>query len=82
MHRQRLLFIERLAIEGRALIGLSAVSLSSYMANTFQGHFPEKNTAADGYVGTSPVGSNKCRAEALKPGRVKSTAFSQPSARE
>ena len=29
------------------------------MANTFQGHFPEKNTAADGYAGTSPVGSYK-----------------------
>jgi formylglycine-generating enzyme required for sulfatase activity len=28
-----------------------------HMANTFQGHFPNKNTAADGYVGTSPVGS-------------------------
>ncbi len=27
------------------------------MANTFQGHFPDKNTGADGYVGTSPVGS-------------------------
>ena len=29
------------------------------MVNTFQGHFPEKDTAADGYVGTSPVGSQK-----------------------
>jgi formylglycine-generating enzyme required for sulfatase activity len=28
-----------------------------YMANTFQGHFPDNNTAEDGYVGTSPVGS-------------------------
>ena len=27
------------------------------MANTFQGHFPDKNTAEDGYVGTSPVAS-------------------------
>ena len=26
-----------------------------YMANTFQGHFPEKNTAADGYRATNPV---------------------------
>jgi len=26
-----------------------------YMANTFQGHFPEKNTAEDGYVATNPV---------------------------
>ncbi len=30
-----------------------------YMANTFQGHFPDKNTAADGHAGTSPVGSYK-----------------------
>jgi len=26
-----------------------------FMANTFQGHFPEKNTAADGFSETSPV---------------------------
>ena len=26
-----------------------------YMANTFQGHFPDKNTAEDGYVATNPV---------------------------
>lgn len=28
-----------------------------YMANTFQGHFPDKNTAVDGYSATAPVGS-------------------------
>jgi formylglycine-generating enzyme required for sulfatase activity len=28
-----------------------------WMANTFQGHFPDKNTKKDGYEGTSPVGS-------------------------
>jgi formylglycine-generating enzyme required for sulfatase activity len=28
-----------------------------FQANTFQGHFPEKNTGADGYVGTAPVGT-------------------------
>jgi formylglycine-generating enzyme required for sulfatase activity len=28
-----------------------------YMANTFQGHFPDHDTAADGYVGTAPVTS-------------------------
>ena len=28
-----------------------------FMANTFQGHFPDKNTAQDGYSTTSPVGS-------------------------
>jgi sulfatase modifying factor 1 len=28
-----------------------------WMANTFQGHFPEKNTGEDGFVGTAPVGS-------------------------
>lgn len=27
-----------------------------YMANTWQGHFPDHNTAADGYLYTSPVG--------------------------
>ena len=26
-----------------------------FMANTFQGHFPENNTAEDGYASTSPV---------------------------
>lgn len=28
-----------------------------FQANTFQGHFPDTNTAEDGFVGTSPVGS-------------------------
>jgi formylglycine-generating enzyme required for sulfatase activity len=28
-----------------------------YMANTFQGHFPDKNTGEDGYRATAPVGS-------------------------
>jgi len=28
-----------------------------WMANTFQGHFPDDNTAADGFAGASPVGS-------------------------
>ncbi len=28
-----------------------------FMANTFQGHFPDDNTAEDGYAGTAPVGS-------------------------
>jgi formylglycine-generating enzyme required for sulfatase activity len=28
-----------------------------YMANTFQGHFPENNTAEDGYKTTAPVAS-------------------------
>jgi formylglycine-generating enzyme required for sulfatase activity len=27
------------------------------MANTFQGHFPDTNTAEDGYRGTAPVGA-------------------------
>lgn len=26
-----------------------------WLANTFQGHFPDRNTAEDGYTGTSPV---------------------------
>ena len=28
-----------------------------WMANTFQGHFPDDNTATDGYAGASPVAS-------------------------
>ncbi|MGH7132382.1 MAG: formylglycine-generating enzyme family protein [Phycisphaerales bacterium] len=28
-----------------------------FMANTFQGHFPQKNTAEDGFTATAPVGS-------------------------
>lgn len=28
-----------------------------FMANTFQGHFPDRNTGEDGYITTSPVGS-------------------------
>lgn len=28
-----------------------------HMANTFQGHFPDANTAEDGYAATAPVGS-------------------------
>ena len=28
-----------------------------WMANTFQGHFPDKNTGEDGFVATAPVGS-------------------------
>ena len=29
----------------------------TFMVNTFQGHFPDNNTAEDGYASTSPVGS-------------------------
>ena len=28
-----------------------------WMANTWQGHFPDENTAADGFTGVAPVGS-------------------------
>jgi formylglycine-generating enzyme required for sulfatase activity len=28
-----------------------------FMANTFQGHFPDHNTGEDGYLATAPVGS-------------------------
>jgi formylglycine-generating enzyme required for sulfatase activity len=28
-----------------------------FMTNSFQGHFPEKNTAEDGFAGTAPVAS-------------------------
>jgi formylglycine-generating enzyme required for sulfatase activity len=30
---------------------------SKFMANTFQGEFPQTNTAEDGYIGAAPVGS-------------------------
>jgi formylglycine-generating enzyme required for sulfatase activity len=29
--------------------------LGKWMANTFEGHFPDKNTGEDGYTGTAPV---------------------------
>jgi len=29
----------------------------TFMANTFQGHFPDRNTGEDGYLSTAPVGS-------------------------
>jgi sulfatase modifying factor 1 len=32
-------------------------SSGKFMANTFQGHFPDKSTAEDGYATTSPVGA-------------------------
>lgn len=28
-----------------------------FQANSFQGHFPDKNTGEDGFIGTAPVGS-------------------------
>ena len=28
-----------------------------FQANSFQGHFPDKNTGADGFIGSAPVGS-------------------------
>ena len=28
-----------------------------WMANTHQGHFPDKNTGADGFIGSAPVAS-------------------------
>ena len=30
---------------------------NKFQANTFQGHFPEKNTGEDGFIGTAPVGT-------------------------
>jgi formylglycine-generating enzyme required for sulfatase activity len=32
-------------------------SSGKWMANTFQGHFPDKNTTEDGYAGVAPVAS-------------------------
>jgi sulfatase modifying factor 1 len=36
--------------------GDTLVVAGRYMANTWQGHFPERNTVDDGYLFTSPVG--------------------------
>jgi formylglycine-generating enzyme required for sulfatase activity len=36
-----------------------------WMANTFQGHFPDKNTGEDGFTGTAPVGSFPANAYGL-----------------
>jgi sulfatase modifying factor 1 len=36
-----------------------------HMANTFQGHFPDINTAEDGYLATAPVGSFPANAYGL-----------------
>ena len=35
--------------------GAAAVPAGGYAANTFQGHFPHDNSAADGHVATAPV---------------------------
>lgn len=37
--------------------GDALVVAGHFMANTWQGHFPERNTVEDGYVYTSPVGT-------------------------
>lgn len=37
--------------------GTELVDAGSYRANTWQGHFPVKNTGEDGYLYTSPVGA-------------------------
>jgi sulfatase modifying factor 1 len=37
--------------------GMSLVTDGAHRANTWQGHFPEHNTAEDGFLFTSPVGA-------------------------
>ncbi len=37
--------------------GDQLIENGKYKANTWQGQFPLKNTSADGYLGTSPIGS-------------------------
>jgi formylglycine-generating enzyme len=37
--------------------GDTLMPAGKHMANTFQGHFPDHNTAEDGFKGTAPVGS-------------------------
>jgi sulfatase modifying factor 1 len=49
-------FAARGGLDGKAYVwGDEFRPNGKYMANTFQGHFPDKNTAEDGFVATSPV---------------------------
>jgi sulfatase modifying factor 1 len=51
-------YAARGGLEDRAFVwGDEAVPSGDYLANFWQGDFPWRNTAADGWVGTSPVGS-------------------------
>jgi formylglycine-generating enzyme len=49
-------FAARGGLDGKAYVwGDEFRPNGKFMANTFQGHFPDKNTGEDGFVGTSPV---------------------------
>ena len=51
-------YAARGGLDGDVTSGVMSFGLAGrIMANTFQGHFPDKNTAEDGYTGTSPVAS-------------------------
>ena len=51
-------YAARGGLEGKAFVwGEEAVPDGRYLANFWQGDFPWRNTAADGFDGTSPVGS-------------------------
>lgn len=51
-------FAARGGLEGKGFVwGDEAVPGGRYLANFWQGEFPWRNTAADGFAGTSPVGS-------------------------
>jgi len=45
--------------------GDSFMSGGHYMANTFQGHFPDTNSGEDGFLATAPVGSFPANAYGL-----------------
>jgi formylglycine-generating enzyme required for sulfatase activity len=49
-------FAARGGLDGKAYVwGDDFRPHGKFMANTFQGHFPDKNTGEDGFLGTSPV---------------------------
>jgi formylglycine-generating enzyme len=49
-------FAARGGLDGKAYVwGDDFRPNGKFMANTFQGHFPDKNTGEDGFLGTSPV---------------------------
>jgi len=49
-------FAARGGLDGKAYVwGDDFRPNGKYMANTFQGHFPDKNTGEDGFLATSPV---------------------------
>lgn len=49
-------FAARGGLDGKTFVwGDEASPDGKHMANTFQGHFPDRDSGADGFIGTSPV---------------------------